>query len=137
MANDRELSGWAGWAMFAGVMMITLGAFQAIAGLTALFNDSWYAVTKSGLLINVDYTQWGWVHLALGLLIAFAGGAVLNGRTWGRVIGITLACISAIVNLAFMPAYPVWSILIIAVDVLVIYALAVHGAELKPRNQNA
>jgi hypothetical protein len=124
-------TGWVGWLAFAGIMMILVGAFQAIDGLIALFNDELYVVRPSGLVVNVDYTAWGWTHLLLGVLLIAAGYAVFSGRVWGRTVGVIAALLSAIVNFAFIPAYPVWSILIITVDVLVIYALIAHGGELR------
>ena len=75
-------------------------------------------------------TTWGWVHFLLGLLVLFAGYAVMNGKVWGRTIGVLLAILSAVINLAFVPYYPIWSILVITVDILVIYALTVHGRDL-------
>jgi|SRR5215207_5733014 len=129
-AVDR--TAWLGWVYFAGIMMIMLGSFQAIEGLVALFDDEFYLVGKRGLVVSVDYTVWGWVHLILGIVAFFAGFAVMRGQVWGRTIGIILAVVSAIANMAFVAAYPVWSLIIITVDVLVIYALAVHGGEAKP-----
>jgi hypothetical protein len=126
-----DATGWVGWLAFAGIMMILVGSFQAIDGLIALFKDDLYVVRPSGLVVNVDYTVWGWVHLLLGILLAAAGAAVFSGRIWGRTIGVFAAMVSAIVNFAFIPAYPVWSLLIITVDVLVIYALIAHGGELR------
>jgi hypothetical protein len=111
--------------------MILVGSFQAIDGLIALFKDELYVVRPDGLVVNVDYTAWGWVHLLLGLVLIAAGAAVFSGRIWGRTIGVVAAIISAVVNFAFIPAYPVWSLLIITVDVLVIYALIAHGGELR------
>jgi hypothetical protein len=90
-----------------------------------------YVVRPNGLVVNVDYTAWGWTHLLLGVLLIAAGYAVFSGRVWGRTLGVIAALLSAIVNFAFIPAYPVWSILIITVDVLVIYALIAHGGELR------
>jgi hypothetical protein len=124
-------SGWLGWVYFAGIMMIMVGSFQAISGLVALFDDTYYLVADSGLVVSVDYTTWGWIHLLLGVVAAAAGLAVMTGRMWGRTVGIILAVISAIVNMLFIAAYPVWSIIIIALDVIIIYALAVHGGEAK------
>jgi hypothetical protein len=124
-------TGWVGLLVFAGIMLILAGAFQAIDGLIALFNDELYVVRPNGLVINLDYTAWGWTHLLLGILLIAAGYAVLSGRVWGRTLGVIAALLSAIVNFAFIPAYPVWSILIITVDVLVIYALIAHGGELR------
>jgi uncharacterized membrane protein len=130
-SGTQAPSGWVGWLIFAGVMMILVGAFQVIDGLIALFNDELYVVRPNGLVVNVDYTAWGWTHLLLGILLIAAGLAILSGRVWGRTLGVIVALLSAIVNFAFIPAYPVWSILIITVDVLVIYALIAHGGELR------
>ena len=124
-------TGWVGWLVFAGVMMILVGAFQAIDGLIALFKDELYVVRPDGLVVNIDYTAWGWTHLLLGILLIAAGSAIFSGRVWGRTLGVIAAMLSALVNFAFIPAYPVWSLLIITVDVLVIYALIAHGGELR------
>jgi hypothetical protein len=126
-----EPTGWVGWIIFAGIMMVMLGTFQAIEGLVAIFNDKYFVVPRSGLVVSVDYTTWGWVHLLLGILVAGAGLGVMAGQMWARVIGILLAVVSAIVNIAFLAANPVWSTILIAVDILVIYALTVHGKETK------
>jgi hypothetical protein len=120
---------WVGWIMFAGVMMIMLGTFEAIAGLVALFNDDYYLVGSNRLAISADYTTWGWLHLLLGIVVAAAGLGVMVGQMWARVVGIMVALLSAVANIAFLAAYPIWSTIIITVDVLVIYALTVHGAE--------
>jgi hypothetical protein len=127
---NTDMTGWVGWAYFAGIMMAVLGFFQVILGLTALFKDSYYVVLPNSIL-NLDYTQWGWTHLALGLLVLVAGFALLAGQVWGRVVGVLLAVLAAVVNMLFIPAYPVWSIIVITVSVLVIYALVVHGNELE------
>ncbi len=120
---------WVGWIMFAGVMMIIIGVFEAMAGLVALLDDEYYLVRPSGLALSLDYTAWGWVHLVLGLVIAAAGLGVMIGRVWARAIGVVVAVVSAIANMAFVPAYPVWATLMIVIDVLVIWALTVHGSE--------
>ncbi len=124
-------TGWVGWVYFAGIIMLMVGFFQGLAGLVALFNDTFFLVTEGGLILKVDYTVWGLVHLLIGLTILAAGWAVLNGRTWGRSIGIILSVLSSIANMMFIGAYPLWSIIIIVLDVIVIYALAVHGREAK------
>ncbi len=136
-AGDGEVhsdaaTGWTGWVAFAGIIMIVMGAFHAIAGLVALFKDSYYVVRPSGLVVNVDYTAWGWVHLILGLVALAAGFGVLSGRTWARVVAIILAVVSALVNFSFLGAYPIWMTILITLDVIVIYALAAHGRELQP-----
>jgi hypothetical protein len=129
--TTAERTGWAGWAVFAGVMLVVVGAFQAIDGLIALFRDEVYLVREDGLVVNVDYTAWGWVHLILGIVLVAAGAAIFAGRVWGRTIGVIAAIISAVLNFAYIASYPVWSTLIIALDVLIIYALIAHGGELK------
>jgi tetrahydromethanopterin S-methyltransferase subunit F len=125
------VSGWTGWVVFAGIMLIMLGAFQVIEGLVALFDEGYYLVASSGLVLHVDYNVWGWVHLVIGVLAVATGLGLLAGNTAARVAGIVLAVLSAIVNLAFIAAYPVWSTVVIAVDIIVIYAIVVHGRELK------
>jgi hypothetical protein len=135
-SSPRAPTAWVGWLLFAGIMMILVGTFQAIDGLIALFNDDLYLVRPSGLVVNVDYTAWGWTHLVIGLLLIAAGLAVFAGRVWGRTLGVIAAMVSAIVNFAFIPAYPVWSLLIITVDVVVIYALIAHGGELRERRSD-
>jgi hypothetical protein len=122
-------TGWAGWIYFAGVMMIILGSFHAIEGLVALFNSAYYLVATDGLVVNMSYATWGWTLLILGAIVAVAGFGVMMGQTWARVVGVVVAAFSALVNLAFITAYPIWSVLVIALDVVVIYALTVHGRE--------
>lgn len=122
-------SGWVGMVVFGGLMMIVAGTFHAMAGLVGLFNDSYWLVPSSDLVVTVDYTTWGFVHLILGVLAIAAGAGILAGQAWARVAGVVLAVISALVNIAFLAAYPLWSMLIIALDVLVIYALIAHGKE--------
>ena len=126
-----QATGWVGYVVFAGVMLIMLGGFQAIEGLVAIFRDEYFLVTRSGLLLTMDFTAWGWTHLILGLIAVGTGIGVLLGQTWARVTGIIIAVLSALANIAFLPAYPIWATIIIALDVLAIYALAVHGREVQ------
>ena len=128
--QDEEPSGLAtGFIVFAGVMMIVAGGFQALAGVVALFEDEFY-VTTPNYLLEFDATSWGWIHLLLGLLVLFAGFAVLSGQVWGRTVGVILAVLSALANFAFIPVYPFWSITIVAVDVFIIWALTAHGRDI-------
>lgn len=128
-----EPTGWVGWIMFGSVLLMMLGTFQAIVGLTALFRSGYYVVAEERLLVNVDFTAWGWVHLALAALAWATAFGLLAGKMWARVVGIGIAALSAFVNMAFVEAYPLWSMTMIALDVVVIYAIAVHGAELENR----
>jgi hypothetical protein len=128
---SRETSGWAvGFILFAAIMMLMSGIFQAISGLIALFENEFYVATRN-YLFQFDATTWGWIHLIMGLLVAFAGWSLMSGRTWARVVAITLAVLSAIANFLFIPYYPFWSILIITLDIFVIWAVAVHGGDLR------
>jgi hypothetical protein len=128
---EPEPTAWTGWILFASMLMIMVGAFQAIVGFVALFKDSYYVVRSTGLVVQVDYTAWGWVHLALGVVALAAGFGLMAGQMWARVVGIAMALVSAIVNFAFIAAYPLWSILVIALDVVVIWAIGAHGREMK------
>ena len=126
-------SAWTGWIAFAGVIMVMLGFFHAIQGLVAIFKDQYYLVGTSGLIVNVNYTTWGWVHLLGGIILAAAGFCVFTGMIWARIVGVILAMASAIVNVGFLAAYPIWSLMMIALDVVIILALTVHGSEMKQK----
>ena len=130
-ARGQEATGWAvGFILFAAIMMIMAGVFQALAGLVAIFENEFYVPTRN-YLFQFDATTWGWIHLLVGLLVAFAGWGLLSGRTWARAVAITLAVISAIANFAFIPYYPFWSMLIIVIDIVVIWAVDVYGGTLR------
>jgi uncharacterized membrane protein len=128
---DDQPTAWAGWVAFAGVMLIMLGSFQIVQGLVALFDDGFYLVRPDGLVVDVDYNTWGWIHTVIGIVGVLAGIGLLAGNMAARVAGVVIAALSALVNLAFISAYPVWSTILIAFDVIVIYATIVHGRELK------
>ena len=127
----RRVDRLVGWVTFAGIMLIMLGIFQAIEGFVAIFDDGYYLVRPDGLVVNVDYTAWGWIHLIVGLIAIAVGLGLLAGNMLARIVGVIVAVISAILNVLFIGAYPVWSTIVIAVDVIVIYAIVVHGRELK------
>jgi hypothetical protein len=110
------------------ILMLLAGMLQVLVGLVAIFENEIYVQTRN-YLFKFDVTTWGWIHLVVGIVVGLAGLGLLRGRTWARVVAITLAALSAIANFLFIPYYPVWALLIIAVDVFVIWALAVHGRE--------
>lgn len=128
--NNEGGSGWLGWVGFASIMLLLMGAFSALAGFVALFKDT-VVYGASGAVWVLSYTQWGWVHIIAGLLAILAATSLASGHMYGRVIAILVALLSAIVNMAFIPVYPFWSIMVIAIDVMVIYAVSVHAGELK------
>ena len=126
-------AGWGSLLVFAGVMLAVVGLFQAMTGLTALFNDDILVVRSDALIVSLDYTFWGWVHLLLGLVALVASYLLLRGNMVGRVVATVIAVVNVLVAFAFLPAQPWWSILTITFNVLVIYAITTHGAELKSR----
>jgi hypothetical protein len=127
--TGTEVSGWAfGFAAFAGAIMLLVGTFEAFAGLAAIFNDEFFVVTNN-YAFDLDITAWGWIHLILGVIVAFAGISVYTGAVWARTVGIVLAILSAVANFFFIPYYPVWSVLIIALCIAVIWALTVYNED--------
>jgi hypothetical protein len=129
MSDGRDTSGMAvGFTVFAAIMMLMVGVFQALQGLIAIFENEFYVQTRN-YLFEFDATTWGWIHLVIGLLVAFAGWGLLSGRTWARSVAIALAALSATANFLFIPYYPFWSLLIITLDIFVIWALTAHGRE--------
>jgi len=131
--TEQPVTGWVGIVFFAGAMMVVIGAVHAIEGLVALLRPTYYLVTPDRLIVSTSYTAWGWFQLVVGVVVAVAGVALFSGSTWSRVAAVTVAGLSGIVNLMFMSAYPWWSLTALALDVLVIYAVTVHGAEARRR----
>jgi hypothetical protein len=128
---QAQPSGWVGWITFAAMMMLLVGIFHIFQGLIAIFSRGYYLVGDNGLTVHFDYTGWGWIHLIYGVVVVLAGVSLLAGQMWARVVAVVLAFVSAIVNIGFLAAYPLWSILMVAIDVLVIWALTVHGSEMR------
>lgn len=125
--DTEPAGGWAaGFAIFAGVMMVLIGSFQALQGLAAILRDQFYVVTPR-YVYDFDVSAWGWVHLSLGILVAVAGLFVFTGHVWARAVGVAFAVVNAISQFLFLPYYPVWSVVMIALDVTVIWALCVYG----------
>jgi hypothetical protein len=124
---EPQPSTWAvGGALFAGVMMIMIGIFQIVSGISAIAEDELF-VKAEDYVFNLDVSAWGWIHLLLGVLVGLAGLAVIAGRVWGGMVGIALATLVAIANFFWIPYYAFWSILTIALAVWVIWALTRPG----------
>lgn len=123
---ERTRTAWSGWIGFAAVMMVMIGAFNAIEGLVALLTDDFYLVAPTSVLA-FDITGWGWVHTIVGVLVAATGLALLSGSAWARVITVVLLILNAIAQLAFIAVYPLWSLIVITLCVVVIWAVFVHG----------
>jgi hypothetical protein len=127
--SERSPSRWAvGFTFFAGAMMIMVGMFQAIEGLAAVLQDDFYVVTAD-YAFEMDVTTWGWIHLIGGSIVCLAGAFLLTGNVVARIIGITVALFSAISNFFFIPYYPLWTILIIALNIVIIWALLNYRGE--------
>jgi hypothetical protein len=130
--TNNTVTGWVGWVYFAGILMILRGASEAFLGITALINKQYIFITNSNnqLVASVEHVQtWGWVSLVVGLIVMAAGFSLLHGGTLARILGVAFASAAFLVNMAFLGVFPAWSIIAMIVDVLIIYALVVHGRE--------
>ena len=134
MSDVQKQSGWVGWAVFGGILLIIVGVFDALFGLAAILGPtSAFFVPLTGTLWLVDPSAWGWWHLILGLAIIVVGVFVLRGATWARITAVVLVGLNAVSQFATLPYAPWWSLTVIALDLLVIYALIVHGKALADR----
>ncbi|HVX48346.1 MAG TPA: hypothetical protein VHA05_03255 [Candidatus Saccharimonadales bacterium] len=131
MPNGRNATGWVGWVYFAGILLILRGISQAFLGITALVNKHYLFTTANNSLVvtTSNMSAWGWVDLAIGVLVLAVGFSVLHGSTWARIFAVFFTGLSFLINMAFLGVFPVWSIVAMIVDVFVIYALIVHGDE--------
>lgn len=130
--SDTATTGWVGWGWFAAIVIIIAGVFDALYGLVAILmpQSSYFVVSEGGLLL-FDVSGWGWWHLILGIALILIGLALISGATWARVVAIILVAFNGLSQLALLPVQPWWSIIVLTLDILVIYALTVHGRELK------
>lgn len=123
-AGRAEVSGWAvGFSWFAASMLILIGAFQFFEGLAAVIENEFFVVGPN-YVYEIDVTAWGWIHMILGVVVFFAGWAVFSGQTWARAVGIGVAVLAAVAQFLYIPYYPVWAVLIIALCIACIWALA-------------
>ena len=127
-----KASPWVGWIGFAGVMLALLGAFRLFQGIVALVNEDYFQSRSSGLVLAASHSTWGWGQIIGGVILVVAGLCVFGGQVWARAVGVLVAFASAVANLAFMAEHPLFSAIMIAVDIVVIFALTVHGSEIRP-----
>ena len=128
--SGTQVNPWAaGWAMFAAIMLIMIGIFHAFAGLVAIVDDTFYVVSRQWVF-EFDVTVWGWIHLVGGAVVVASGFGIFSGNVLARTVGVVVAVVSAMVNFAWLPYYPVWSGLMIVLAVAVIWSLTVHGRDL-------
>lgn len=125
MSEQRSDAG-AGWVSFAGIILITVGIFQAFAGLVGLIEDEFYAVTPE-YVVQFDATTWGWIHIIIGLIVVAAGFGIFSGNVLARTVGVFAALGSMISVFAWLPWYPIWGIIVVSMNIAIIWALTVHG----------
>jgi hypothetical protein len=131
MTTDTRPAGqaWTGWVLFAGTILLAIGFINAIQGLAALFKDEVYLVTDSGLLVTTDWTAWGWTLLIWGGVLILAGIGLFSGQGWARWFAVVVVFINLVAQFAWFPAYPLWSLIAIALDVVVLFALTARWDE--------
>jgi hypothetical protein len=125
----------AGTILFAGIIMIVAGAFHIIQALVALFNDEFY-VAGQEYVFKFDLTSWGWIHLLGGVILVLGGIFLFRGALWSRILAVVLASLSAILNFMWLPYYPLWGVIIIVLDVVIIWAVMAHGRDLREATQS-
>lgn len=129
--SKARTNGWTGWVIFAGVIMLVSATFTVVQALVALIGpDTYYVRTEGGLWL-LDVAGWGWWNLIIGVMLALTALALFVGKTWARVIAVILVVLSSVGQLLLIPAQPWWSIIVIAINILIIYAITVHGRELR------
>jgi hypothetical protein len=125
--NSKSMAGWIG---FAGILLLVVGSIDFFQGLVALFEDEYFVVTGSGFLV-VDLTAWGWIMLIWGVLLVLAGLGLVSGQEWARWFAIVVVCLNFIAQLGFLgnSQYPLWSLTVMALNVIVLYALTARWSE--------
>jgi len=125
------MTGWTGVVVFGGIMLFVAGIFHLFEGLVALTDDRFYLVPAGTLALGFSYRGWGWLHAVLGVVAIAAATGIFLGMLWARVAGVAIAALSAFASMLFVASYPLWSIILIGMDVLVIYALVAHGRDVR------
>lgn len=125
MSETSRRSGAVGAAMFAGVIMVLVGLLDILQGVTAIENDNIF-IHGAHYTYSFNVTAWGWIHLVIGVLVFLVGVGVLLGNTAARVVGVFIVAVSLISNFLYVPYYPFWAIVLIALDLFIIWALVVY-----------
>jgi hypothetical protein len=129
-STQPQPSGWAmGWATFAAILLMIGGVWGAIVGIAGIAEDEFFVVTPDWVF-QLDATTWGWTHLIVGIILFASGIGIFTGNVLARTVGVIIAGLSAIANFAWLPYYPVWGIVAIAVNIAIIWALTAHGRDL-------
>ncbi|MGY1579479.1 DUF7144 family membrane protein [Streptomyces sp. MN13] len=134
-APHEDDDGWAsGGAVLAGVLLLCTGVLAALQGIAAIAQDDVYG-RIGAYLYGLDLTGWGWIHLILGALVAATGWGVLMGAAWARLAGIVLTAVGLVAQFLFLPYAPLWSLVLMVIDVFVLWALASRTATPTPRRR--
>jgi hypothetical protein len=134
--TDTTVTGWTGWGVFASVLLLIAGIFDLIFGLAAVIGPNTTVVVAETGLFAVDVAAWGWWHIIAGIALIVLSFFLYRGATWARVIAIIIVIINAVGQLTLLSVQPWWSLAILTVDLFIIYALTVHGRELKIKYNN-
>src|SRR3954451_18368336 len=124
--ND-EPTGWIAWILFGGLMLVLLGGAHLTIGSLALVRPEALEGSRSDLLLNVNLTTLGWIHIVLGVVVMVVGAGLMLGQVWARAIAIVLACVAFVINFAYVSVYPIWSVVSIGLCAVVLYAPVAHG----------
>jgi uncharacterized membrane protein len=125
-----ERTGWTGWITFAAIMMIIAGSLNLLYGIVAAVNDEWVVFTNRAD-VYLDISEWGWVHIIAGGIVLLTGIGLFSGNFLARTIAVIVAGLNMLVNFFFIPVYPLWAIIVITIDILVIWAVTAHGREMR------
>lgn len=125
-------SSWVGWIAFAAACMMLLGSFHVMQGLVAIVDADYFPAVGNGPITDISLTAWGWVHLLGGAVLVVAGLCVFAGQLWARAVGVLMAVVSLVGSFSFAGAYPVLALVMVALGIVVILALTVHGSDIKP-----
>lgn len=119
------------WLRFGGIVMVILGVFGILEGITALVDRYYFLTTSNGTVFSINLAGWGWFHIIVSALVLIAGIALLGSEipTWARVVGVAFVSVNAVLNLLWLPAAPIWSIIVIVLDILILFALVAAHRE--------
>lgn len=125
--NSKSMAGWIG---FAGTLLLIVGSIDFFQGLIAVFEDEYFVVTGSGFLV-LDLTGWGWFMMIWGVLLVLAGLGLLSAQSWARWFAIVVVSLNFIAQLGFLgnSQYPLWSLTVMALNIIVLYALTARWSE--------
>lgn len=119
------------WLRFAGIIMTIIGVFGILEGITALVDRYYFITGTYGTVFSINLAGWGWFHIIVGALVLIAGVALLGTEipTWARVVGVAFVSVNMVLNLLWLPAAPLWAVIVIALDVFILFALVAAHRE--------